>query len=433
MAEAAQQSDRARLIRQHWRVILAAWLGWLLDAFDLMIVSMLLVHLSKHFSVSLTAMGLVLSASTWGRIAGNAGTGWIADHWGRRLTFLAAVWWFALMSGVSGLAWSYTSFLIIRTLFGLGFGAEWTSSASLLMESVPPQIRSLASAIMMSGFEFGYLFAAGVAAVIYPWLGWRAVFFFGIIPAVFAIWIRRTIPESPVWLKAHGRAPQQQMPSGALPTAQTPAREGEARVKLTWPALQGWLFMFMLQFQNAAIFAFLPPFLQKVHHLNEQQVFPYVATYAVTSIVGKPVCGWLGTHLGHRPTLLIYLALTIPGAILFTHAGTPWTLAAGIAVMGILTNSIFALVPAFLARRFSSSERGKGMGIGYAVGFGAASVASYVVPALGSGWGLASSMEAVIIAGSLGAAVFAALRPNRLPGQVMETDEPSPQLAKAAG
>jgi SHS family lactate transporter-like MFS transporter len=396
-----------RLLRPYWRVVLAALLGWFLDAFDQMVLVFLLVRLSHEFSVSLVAMGVIITAQSWGRVAGNTLWGIGADRWGRKLAFMVGVIWFAVCSGLSGLAWSYGAMLVIQVLFGIGFGGEWTASAALLMESVPARARSVASALMMSGYEFGYFAAAAANALILPRWGWRPMFFIGVIPALLAIFIRWGIPESPVWLASRGKRE-------SLP----PRR----RYRITWAAVQGWAFMAVLQFQNVAIFAFYPAFLQQVHHLSPEQVFPYAAVYSVASIIGKPLCGWIASRLGHRPTVIGYLVLTCPGAFLFTMTTGPVAIAAGAFVMGIIANSIFALVPDYLSRRFGSNNRSFGMGLGYALAAAGGSVASFAVPWLGTSMGLAGSMEVLIIAGSIAAAAVAALEPRDLPGRVMETD-----------
>ena len=407
MRDAGVEASPFRLLWPHWRVVLAAWLGWFCDAFDQVVLIFLLVRLSQEFHVALVAMGLVLTVQSLGRVIGNTAWGWAADRYGRKLAFLVGVIWFAVFSGLSGLAWSYAALLVIQALFGVGFGGEWTASAALLMESVPPRSRSVASAIMMAGYEFGYFAAALANAVILPAYGWRMMFFIGIVPATLALFIRWGVPESPVWLKAR------EMPRTAAP---------KPRFRLSYPALQGWVFMGLIQFQNAAIYAFYPTFLQKVHHLGPQQLFPFTATYSVASIIGKPLCGWIAAKLGNRPTILGYLAVTIPGAVLFTMTGGTTALLAGAFVMGIVANSVFALVPDFLAQRFGSDNRSFGMGFGYAVAAGGQAVASFAVPALGKGWGLATSMEVLIVVGSLAAALVVAVAPRELPGAVMETD-----------
>jgi SHS family lactate transporter-like MFS transporter len=393
-----------RLLAPHWRVVAAAWLGWFCDAFDQMVLIFLLVRLGQQFHVSIVAMGLVLTAQGVGRVIGNTGWGWAADRWGRKLAFLAGVIWFAVCTGLSGLAWSYGALLVIQFLFGVGFGGEWTASAALLMESVPDRARTVASALMMAGYEFGYFAAAAANALILPHFGWRPLFFLGLIPAVLAIFIRWGIPESPVWLAARGQ----------------PRAARSRRWRPSYAALQGWAFMAVLQFQNTAIFAFYPAFLQQVHHFSPEQVFPFAAIYSVASIIGKPLCGWIASRLGSRTTILGYLVLTIPGAFLFTLTAGWVALAAGAFVMGIVANSLFALVPDFLSRRFGSENRSFGMGFGYALAALGQSAGGYVVPVLAGPLGLAASMATLIVGGSLLAGAIAAAQPRRLPGDTMQ-------------
>ncbi len=395
------------LLLPHWRVVLASMLGWFLDAFDQMVLIFLLVRLAQEFHVTLVAMGLVLTGQSWGRVVGNTAWGWAADRWGRKITFMVGVTWFAVCTGLTGLAWSYGALLVIQILFGIGFGGEWTASAALLMESVPPRTRSIASALMMSGYEIGYFAAAAANAVVLPVFGWRVMFFIGVAPALLTLFIRFGVPESPVWLQTRGKI---------APKAPKP------RFRITYAAFQGWLFMAFLQFQNAAIYAFFPAFLQDVHHLSPQQVFPFAAIYSVASLIGKPLCGWVASRLGHRPTIIGYLVVTIPGAVLFTSTNSMLAVAGGAFVMGIVANSIFALVPEFLSRRFETLHRSFGMGVGYAIAAFGQSIASYAVPAVAQGWSLAKSMEVLIITSTIVTVMIAAARPRELPGLRMETD-----------
>jgi SHS family lactate transporter-like MFS transporter len=394
-----------RVLMQHWRVTLAAMLGWFLDAFDIMILIFLLVNLRDTFGVTLVAMGFVLTVQAWAKIAGNVLWGWGSDRFGRKLAFIVGVIWFAACSGLTGLAWSYGSLVAIRLLFGLGQGGEWSASAALLMESVPAVSRSLASAIMMAGFEVGYFFAAGANALIYPAFGWRVLFFIGVLPALLTLFIRWSVPESPVWLARR---------------ESLAAARARPKFQITAAGLQGWLFMALLQFQNTAIFAFYPAFLQTVHHLSPGAIFPFAATYSVASIVGKPSIGYIAARFGQRPTIVTYLLVTIPGAIFFTLVGSTAGLYLGAFLMGIVANSIFGLVPAFLSQRFATDVRSFGMGTGYAVASLAGSLCSFVLPVLGGSMGLGVAMAVLIIAGSAAAAAVAAIRPRQLPGEPSE-------------
>ena len=393
-----------------WQVTLAAFLGWFLDAFDQVVLLLALPDIGKSLGASLVAMGLVITAQSAGRVLGNTGWGWLADRYGRKLTFMVGVIWFAVFSGAAGLAWSYAAMLAIQFLFGIGFGGEWTASAALLMESVPARTRPLASAIMMSGYEFGFFAAAAAQAVILPHYGWRALFFIGIAPALLAIFIRIGVPESPVWLKARARGAH---------TAKAPRQ----RLRLGPAALQAIAFMLFLQFQNAAMYSFYPSLLRDVHHFTPGMVFPASAAYCVGSILGKPVCGRLALRFGVRGVLLAYLALTVLIVVPFASGGTLTVLLAGAFAMGFFGNSVFALVPHYLSQRFPSDVRSFGMGVSYAFAAMGQGIAGFVVPWGGGMIGLARAIELFVVAGSAATALVAAREPARLPGAEMEGDE----------
>ncbi len=401
------------LLRPHWRVTLAAFLGWFLDAFDQVVLLLALPDIGRSLGATLTAMGLVITAQSVGRALGNTGWGWLADRYGRKLTFMAGVIWFALFSGLSGLAWSYAAMVVIQFLFGIGFGGEWTASATLLMETVPARTRPLASAFMMSGYEVGFFAAAVAQALILPHYGWRALFFIGIAPALLAIFIRIGISESPVWLKTQADRGRQ----GA-------ARHRTAsRFRVTPAALQALLFMAFLQFQNAAIYSFYPTLLRTVHGFTPASVFPAVAAYCAGSLIGKPLCGWAATRFGERATLLVYLGMTVLDIIPFASGGgTPLLLIASF-IMGLFGNSVFALVPNYLSQRFPSRVRSLGMGLSYALASAGNGVAGFLVPWGGTMLGLARSIEICVIGGSLIVGAIAARQPVDLPGAHMEGDE----------
>lgn len=113
-------------LKPYWRVTVAAFLGWFLDAFDQTSLLLTLPDISHDFGVTISAMGTVLLAQSVGRAIGNTGWGWLADHYGRRLAFLLGVLWFGVFSAATGLSTGIISMIIIQFLFGIGFGGEWT-------------------------------------------------------------------------------------------------------------------------------------------------------------------------------------------------------------------------------------------------------------------------------------------------------------------
>jgi SHS family lactate transporter-like MFS transporter len=398
------------LLRPHWRLVLAAFLGWFLDAFDQVALLLVLPAIGKDFGVSLTLMGLVITAQSLGRIGGNIGWGWLADRYGRRLAFMAGVIWFAACSGLTGLAWTYGTLVFIQFCFGIGFGGEWTASAALLMESVPRRARAVASSLMMAGYEVGFFAASGANALLTPHFGWRALFFVGIAPALLAIFIRLGVAESPVWLRTRAAIVDRK------------SRDAPKRFRMDAAAWQACLFMAMLQFMTASLYSFYPTLLETVRHFGPNQVFAAVAAYSIGSILGKLTTGRIATRFGHRPTILGCLAVTILGIVPFAAAASTHLAIATAFVVGASSSGIFALVPHYLSLRFTNAVRSFGMGLAYAVAALAQAVAASALPALGGGLGLALTIEIFVIASSLAVAGVVFREPKDLPGETMDPE-----------
>src|SRR5262249_32319780 len=141
------------------------------------------------------------------RLIGGTLAGAAADKWGRKLPLLLSVLWFSLFAFLSGFSTSYAMLFGLRALFGLGMGGEWAAGMPLVLEHWPTRLRGLASGLMLGGWYWGYLLSAAAFQFVYPLfastpdLGWRAMFWIAIAPALLTLWIRTRVPESPVWLE----------------------------------------------------------------------------------------------------------------------------------------------------------------------------------------------------------------------------------------
>src|SRR6516162_2914204 len=179
--------------------VTAGFLGWTLDAFDFFIVVFLYDTLAAHFQVSKGAIIATVGYTLAMRPLGALLFGLLADRYGRRLPLMANVIYFAVIEVLCGFATSYTMFLVLRILFGIGMGGEWGVGSSLAMESAPPRWRGMLSGVLQSGYSWGYLLAAIAARWILPHWGWRAMFWVGGAPALLALYVRFTVPESKAW------------------------------------------------------------------------------------------------------------------------------------------------------------------------------------------------------------------------------------------
>src|SRR5438876_9532716 len=186
------------------RAFIAASLGWMLDSFDVMLYAIVLAALIEDPALHLStrAAGALGSVTLLSAAAGGMTFGVIADRIGRKRALMAAVLIYSVFTAACGFAQSALQLAIIRVLLGLGFGGEWATGAALVSESFPAKHRGKALAFVQSSWAIGYGLAALVNLLVMPVWGWRGVFFVGVVPALFTIWIQRKIEEPKIWRSA---------------------------------------------------------------------------------------------------------------------------------------------------------------------------------------------------------------------------------------
>src|SRR5229473_8661142 len=181
------------------RTLLAAALGWALDAFDAMLYSLVLALLMRDLGMRKTTAGFLGTLTLLASGVGGVLFGFLADRIGRKRALMASILTYSVCSFASGLATSITMLAAARFALGLGMGGEWNTGATLVAESWPTEFRAKAISMVQSSWAIGFAGAALVAGPVSRYFGWRAVFFVGILPALLTLWIRRGVPESAMW------------------------------------------------------------------------------------------------------------------------------------------------------------------------------------------------------------------------------------------
>src|SRR5271167_4358136 len=181
------------------RTLLAASLGWALDAFDVMLYALVLTHVMTDLGMSKSTAGFLNTLTLLASGIGGVMFGFVADRVGRRRALMFSIFTYSICSFASGLATSVTMLAVFRFILGLGMGGEWNTGATLVAETWPIQLRAKAMAMVQSSWAIGYALAALVAGIVLRYANWRFVFFVGILPAVVTLWIRNRVPESQMW------------------------------------------------------------------------------------------------------------------------------------------------------------------------------------------------------------------------------------------
>src|SRR6202140_3185768 len=192
------------------QTLVAGGLGWMLDAMDVMLYSLVIAFLMREFAMDTRTAGFLNSLTLVASAIGGLVFGWVADRVGRTRALMASIGLYSVASAACGFSHSIQELAAFRFLLGLGMGGEWTAAAALIAETWRPEHRGKALGLMQSSYAIGEAIAAMVVAVVLPHFGWRAVFFVGVLPALLVFWIQSSVPEPALWTARtgkHKRAP----------------------------------------------------------------------------------------------------------------------------------------------------------------------------------------------------------------------------------
>jgi SHS family lactate transporter-like MFS transporter len=383
--------------RDQWIAFSAAWLGWVLDAFDFTIYLLVLPLIAKEFDVSLTATAGSITLTLLLRLLGGYAAGAAADRWGRKLPLMISMVWFAVCDGAIAFAPSFAYVLVWRTLFGFGMGAEWTAGTTLAMESWPERSRGIASGILQGSWGVGYLLAALVAGYVVPRWGWRSLFLIAAAPALLAIPIRSLVKESFV--------------PRAKTTVQPTRFRGPLLVRLVWAS-------FAMLFGLAHYYALTglyPTLLTRELGFTSTAMSHHVALFNVGMLVGAVVCGVAAARRGPIIAVIIPAALMILLLPIYT-GGTQVSTYVGALVGGIFGAGFSGVTPLLLTSIFPAEVRARAVGIAYHAGaFGSAFVAPLVTALTEhGGFTLARAIMAVSGVSLAAMVVVLLLRPRGL-------------------
>lgn len=191
--------------KNQWRAFIAAFMGWALDVMDLMLFSMLITYVIAEFNSDRGVAGTIASFTLLASAVGGFVFGLIADRIGRTRSMVLSILCYSVGTVLCGLSTSMGMLLAFRVIVGLGVGGEWGAGAALVSETWPARVRGRVMAFVQSAFAVGYILAALIAAIFVPTLGWRWAFFFGVLPALLALWVRRHTEEPEIWKSVERR------------------------------------------------------------------------------------------------------------------------------------------------------------------------------------------------------------------------------------
>jgi MFS family permease len=358
------------------RALVAASLGWMLDAFDVMLYALVLASLMADLGIDKSTAGglgsLTLAASAVGGIV----FGVVADRFGRTRALMASVLIYSVFTFACGLAQTVLQLAIFRVLLGLGMGGEWASGAALVSETWPAEHRGKALGLMQSSWAIGYGLAALVNMIVLPALGWRAVFFVGVLPAFFTLWVRHKVSEPAIWRETRARA------------ATDPVRIGDIfrgdLLRLTVAlTLMNACTLFAWWGFNLWIPAYLSlPAAQGGVGLDAATMSQFVVMMQVGMWLGYVTFGFVSDALGRKRTYVTYLVLAAALMLAYGRARNPILLLMLGPVVAFFGTGYFSGFGAVTAEIYATRIRATAQGFTYNLGRIASAAAPFVVGSL---------------------------------------------------
>jgi MFS family permease len=375
----------------------AGFMGWALDGFDFMVLPLALSAIAATFAVSQGAAGLIVTVSLIVSAFGGILAGYLADKIGRVNTLMITIGLYSVGTFLSGLSPSYELLLVFRAIQGLGFGGEWAAGAILVSEMSHPDQRGRVLGMIQSAWAIGWGGAVIAYTIVFslvgPELGWRVLFWLGILPALLVLYIRRKVSEPEVYVETR-RAQEAQTQEAVERGATSNSLVQIFRSDLLGITAAASLLSIGAQGGYYSIFTWLPSYLETERNLNVVGTGSYLASVIIGSFLGYVLSGYLHDLLGRKLTFALYALLSALAIFLYTKipVGANQLLVVLGLPLGFFASGIFSGFGSYLAELFPSRARGAGQGFTYNFGRAMGAFFPVAIGALSAAIGLAGAI-----------------------------------------
>ena len=438
-----ERLDALPFTGEHRRLLLGSGVGWALDAMDVGLISFILAQLAVTWSATPGELSWIASAGFVGMALGASLGGLLADRIGRRSVFALTLLVYGSATGVSALAWSVGSLLVLRFVVGLGLGAELPVASTLVSEFAPPRIRGRIIVLLEAFWAVGWTIAAVIGYFVVPSgdNGWRWALALGAVPALYATVVRLKLPESVRFLEARGRhdeaertvrrfersagglGPEQLAGHDVPPAAQqpgyapSPAASVSARIGALWSAglrrRTGalWLVWFCVNFSYYGAFIWLPTLLI-ADGFSLVRSFGFTLVITLAQLPGYATAAVLVETWGRRNTLATFLAGSAVAAAIFAGASSMTMVLVGGCLLSFFNLGAWGALYAVTPEIYPTPLRATGSGSAAGVGRIASVLAPLAVPPIRD-WGGTGLLFGIFGAVFLVAAAGALALPER--------------------
>lgn len=392
----SQRIDRLPVTRLLWMILLVTGIGWLFDAMDVGLVSFVMPAIQKEWALSPAQLGMVGSIGMVGLAVGAALSGTFADKYGRRPVILFTLVLYGVATGLAGLSTGLSMLLILRFLVGLGLGGELPAASTLVSEFSPTKVRGQMVVLLESFWAWGWILAALISFLLIPKFGWRIAFFLGAVPALYAAYLRRAVPESPRFLERKGLVHEAEEIVSKMERQAGIATPKEAEKVLApqggsafsfaqlWTGpywrrtLCLWILWLGINFGYYGFVTWIPTIMVGKGFVLIKS-FQYVLIMTLAQLPGYYSAAYLIERIGRKAVLIIYLAGTALAAHFFGQSTSTSQIMLWGSLLYFFSLGAWGAVYAYTPEMYPTHARGTGAGWASAIGRLGAIAAPYVV------------------------------------------------------
>lgn len=398
MLNIANRIDRLPSTPMLNKILLLTGIGWMFDAMDQGMVSGVMAAIGKEWSLTTGQLGFLGSSGMLGMAIGAALSGMAADKWGRRKIIMWTLLIYGIASGLSGFAANYPMLLILRFITGFGLGGELPAASTLVSEYSPKKIRGRNVILLESFWAWGWIAAALVAYLLIPVYSWRIAFWIGAIPALFAAYLRKAVPESPRYLESAGKADEadklvsQMEKQAGINSKQA---ENDIEEKQVYKAHVSFLELWSKRYIRSTVvlwiiwfginfgyygFVLWTPTLLVGKGFGLVKSLEFTLIMCLAQLPGYFSAALLVEKLGRKIVLSLYFAGTALAAWLFGHAGSINEVLLYGCLLYFFSLGAWGCVYAYTPEVYPTVARASGSGWSAAFGRLGAFVAPLIVP-----------------------------------------------------